>query len=357
MNSVGGDRMNIDKKALGLRIQQIRKEKGLTLEEFGELVLNAGKSAVSKWEKGSSIPNNKRLKVIADLGNMSIESLMFGSLQNYIFEHLYELLPDEYQFIVGSIPMESRFNLIYELENMGATISNLEEIKAFLRARMEQLLKEVEESFDIQIQYIVKNKDLLDEVHKYLEDIHDYDRIKYVFENAERFDLREKIKFSLLIDDITTVLEVEILNLTFFLEGLAFSTTDSYLINHIDNININSKDFLPKQEVLYKVGGRPQFPINEKRYHLLISIENKPQCNLLVKNSDLHVYYFPEMNYKLLPYLFDTQIAVVYENEILVGYFDSLFQFHTYRNNEPLSISIDENFNHRRVLPVASIYY
>lgn len=54
--------MNVDKEALGMRISNIRKSKGLTLEAFGELIDDAGKSAVSKWEKGITIPNNKRLK-------------------------------------------------------------------------------------------------------------------------------------------------------------------------------------------------------------------------------------------------------------------------------------------------------
>ncbi|MEH6892135.1 helix-turn-helix transcriptional regulator, partial [Bacillus sp. JJ864] len=40
-----------------MRIAEIRRDKGLTLEEFGKLVDNAGKSIVSKWEKGSTIPN------------------------------------------------------------------------------------------------------------------------------------------------------------------------------------------------------------------------------------------------------------------------------------------------------------
>lgn len=44
--------MEINKEAVGIRIKQIRLEKGLTLEEFGKLVDNASKSIVSKWERG-----------------------------------------------------------------------------------------------------------------------------------------------------------------------------------------------------------------------------------------------------------------------------------------------------------------
>lgn len=47
-----GDSIEINKEAVGIRIKQIRLEKGLTLEEFGKLVDNASKSIVSKWERG-----------------------------------------------------------------------------------------------------------------------------------------------------------------------------------------------------------------------------------------------------------------------------------------------------------------
>ena len=57
--------MNIDKTALGNRIQLIRKELGKTLKDFGKLVDDADKSLVSRWEKGLTVPNNKRLKIIA----------------------------------------------------------------------------------------------------------------------------------------------------------------------------------------------------------------------------------------------------------------------------------------------------
>ncbi|MGK0539591.1 helix-turn-helix domain-containing protein [Staphylococcus haemolyticus] len=33
---------------------------------------------VSKWEKGLTKPSNERLKEIADLGNVSINQLLYG---------------------------------------------------------------------------------------------------------------------------------------------------------------------------------------------------------------------------------------------------------------------------------------
>ncbi|EGQ3102779.1 TPA: helix-turn-helix transcriptional regulator [Staphylococcus pseudintermedius] len=74
---------NIDKKKVGQRIKQIRKNVGLNLEEFGE-IFSVSKSNVSKWENGANLPNNKRLKTIAELGNISVETLLFGNFDEYI---------------------------------------------------------------------------------------------------------------------------------------------------------------------------------------------------------------------------------------------------------------------------------
>ena len=71
-----------DKAAIGKRINSIRLEKGMTLEEFGNL-FGADKSNVLKWEKGSSIPSPERLKLISKMGNMTIDELLRGSKIEY----------------------------------------------------------------------------------------------------------------------------------------------------------------------------------------------------------------------------------------------------------------------------------
>lgn len=75
---------NIKNSDVGKRIKILRTKKGLTMEEFGELFEpTASKSIVSRWEKGQSIPNNERLKRIAELGNLTVEYLLYGSLEEY----------------------------------------------------------------------------------------------------------------------------------------------------------------------------------------------------------------------------------------------------------------------------------
>lgn len=62
------------KKLLGKKIKNIRLNKGLTMEEFGKM-LNTSKSSVSMWESGRSLPNKDRLKIIAKLGDLTVDEL------------------------------------------------------------------------------------------------------------------------------------------------------------------------------------------------------------------------------------------------------------------------------------------
>lgn len=74
---------NINKKSVGQRINSIRLSKGMNLEEFGKL-FSAGKSNVSKWEKGQTLPNADRLKLIAKIGDTSVEYILHGTMDEYI---------------------------------------------------------------------------------------------------------------------------------------------------------------------------------------------------------------------------------------------------------------------------------
>ena len=60
---------------LGEKIKRIRKDKGLTMEEFGEL-FDASKGNVSMWESGKIIPNTQRLKAIANLAGITVDELL-----------------------------------------------------------------------------------------------------------------------------------------------------------------------------------------------------------------------------------------------------------------------------------------
>ena len=63
--------------SVGNKIRSIRMNLGMTQEEFGNL-FNATRSNVSKWERGSSLPNKTRLKAIADIGDVSVDELLYS---------------------------------------------------------------------------------------------------------------------------------------------------------------------------------------------------------------------------------------------------------------------------------------
>ncbi len=60
-------------------INSMRNELGKTLEEFGEL-FDAGKSNVSKWEKGLSVPNIKRLNEMAYVADVTVYEFINESI-------------------------------------------------------------------------------------------------------------------------------------------------------------------------------------------------------------------------------------------------------------------------------------
>lgn len=78
----------IDKKAVGLRIKQIRFNKGCTLKAFGKL-FSVSKSNVQKWEKGFTLPNKKRLASISKMADMTVNELLYGK-ENLNFDELFE---------------------------------------------------------------------------------------------------------------------------------------------------------------------------------------------------------------------------------------------------------------------------
>lgn len=90
--------------SVGKRIKGIRTDKGMTMKEFGECVTTGlnedvviSDSIVSRWESGKSLPNAKRIRLIAELGNVTTEQLLYGNplSQHSTKELLEELLRRE----------------------------------------------------------------------------------------------------------------------------------------------------------------------------------------------------------------------------------------------------------------------
>ena len=59
------------------KLQELRKNKGLTQEELAE-ILYVSRTAVSKWESGRGFPNIESLKGISKFFEVTIDDLLSG---------------------------------------------------------------------------------------------------------------------------------------------------------------------------------------------------------------------------------------------------------------------------------------
>lgn len=72
---------DVEKSNIGLRIRNIRISHGLTMQELGATLIpgtTIAQSVVSRWERGLSVPNSKRLAAISKLGNITMDELLTG---------------------------------------------------------------------------------------------------------------------------------------------------------------------------------------------------------------------------------------------------------------------------------------
>lgn len=93
----------INKKEVGQRIRGIRASLGETAEKFGERfdpVANRG--LVSAWENGRYLPNNERLVTIADIADISVDELLYGSIDERIHSVAGDLIAE------SNLPIESK---------------------------------------------------------------------------------------------------------------------------------------------------------------------------------------------------------------------------------------------------------
>lgn len=78
--------MEVNVHQVGQRIKSIRLSLGDSMESFGKR-LNTSKASVNNWEKGVNLPNNKRLKLISEIAEITVEELLYG--ENFDKEYFY----------------------------------------------------------------------------------------------------------------------------------------------------------------------------------------------------------------------------------------------------------------------------
>lgn len=127
-------KFNINKIKVGERIFNIRNSLNLTLEQFGkDPDINAERSNVSKWERGATLPNKARLKVIAKKGNMTINELLYGSIDEFLINNLDNLLLNsDFPFFIDPVDLPQSTDIYIDNINMvnenKITINNIDDI-------------------------------------------------------------------------------------------------------------------------------------------------------------------------------------------------------------------------------------
>ncbi len=86
------------------RLRELRKEKGLTMKELGEM-LGVSEATISLYESGKRTPNDELKKKLADFFKVSVDYLL--GLSNY--KNIFD-----------------KFDAIYDVEKLAAEVKELE---------------------------------------------------------------------------------------------------------------------------------------------------------------------------------------------------------------------------------------
>lgn len=117
-------------KGIGRRIKNIRIGIKETTDEFGKhFTPPASKGTISKWENERYLPNNDRLSIIADLGGISVNELLYGLPEEYATAKLNEITKKNnisdifFNIMYGSYP--SHLKTIYSGYNPKEAVFNV----------------------------------------------------------------------------------------------------------------------------------------------------------------------------------------------------------------------------------------
>lgn len=145
--------MTLNKKAIGGRIKDIRLNSPIvrkransekpTLEDFARLV-NSNKSNVSRWEKGHNVPNDITLSNIAELGDITVEELLYGqkdleqNVEEFLLEKFDEYITVEKEVIKSEIKLLLGSVIDMPLQLLGirdgtATVEDYEHHQHFMK--------------------------------------------------------------------------------------------------------------------------------------------------------------------------------------------------------------------------------
>ncbi|MCY3031372.1 helix-turn-helix domain-containing protein [Aerococcus sp. Group 1] len=174
--------METNKESVGKRIKKIRMDHGWSLELFGEKIETppVKPGIISRWENGKSLPNNRRIKAIADLGGISVDELLYGTkeeiLKNLIDSTYKEFTNENYLFNLQNRPQDfkkllTKINEKLQYIKRENLINDSERYKNIIESWLEEELYRDERNNYNVIDYLATlMAETVDNLHDFLND-------------------------------------------------------------------------------------------------------------------------------------------------------------------------------------------
>lgn len=185
---------NVNKVKVGERIFKIRNSLNLTLEQFGKLDnLKASKSIVLRWENGTSLPNRSRLEIIAQKGNITVNELLYSSIEEFVTTNFENLILDSEYPYPASFDVYVLLGNLELKKNNTITINNIDVLKRFFYSDI--LYKEVEYIYlelDSVCEYMLKNREKTKKTYiEHIQSIDLLNKTRYELERSLTLDLKK----------------------------------------------------------------------------------------------------------------------------------------------------------------------
>lgn len=178
---------NINKLRVSERIFRIRNSLKLTLEQFGKLDnLNASKSIVLRWENGTSLPNRSRLEIIAKKGNITVNELLYGSIDEFLENNLENFILNNSNITTDFLCFNFFEITKKYLESNSKTINDISDIINLLEKDFDKILDYALND------YIQSNLFLLDKYNQLVLNIlNDETALKHAIYDISKGDTRK----------------------------------------------------------------------------------------------------------------------------------------------------------------------
>lgn len=302
----------IDKSKVGNRIFEIRQNMNLTLEEFGNL-FQAGKSNVQKWEIGSSLPTRERLDKISKKGNMNINELLYGSIDEFL-ENNIDILVENSDYPFKGInkyslisATKNHIDYINKITDTPISVNELDKVQNAFNKALSMAIHVVLDKYNKVKSFMLDNKKIGEKVlHDYFFDKSDIlnkgnestklktDFIKYAYpldqfvKFIESDDIENKIKFRSNLEDINELIKKEI-------DGYFLTmkkTLSTYSLNKLINVKINNDETLHSY-IHYSTGSDYTIiELKENKYNL----ENFNRVTGVFVENENTLYYLAHYN-------------------------------------------------------------